>query len=207
MILCVRSPLGRPPLSLLLHGTKLYWNDERTRCFCAALVWPTLQDSATVKEQLAGATPFSPFSASACSSPCCSLPDLGSSAAAHSLLLSLIAHLDAILLSFDQPAYYQPPELHATLAWRLPSEREASKTEGSHLRKEDVQSVVSPASPHQPGVSAAHPLSSPHTPSKAPIWLECECDRVLVTIGNRLYTLPLDGAAETGMRAGSASKC
>jgi hypothetical protein len=160
----------RPPLPLILRGSKLYFNDERTRCFAALLVHPF-----GTTDSLAAPPPQPPPRS-------CNCPpvDWSAAVASHVFLLQLIARIDALLLTFDQPAYYDPPELHATVAWKLPT-----------------LPPTSPARPPSP--SSSHAAASattsvpPSRPSITPDSRACAClvDRVHVTIGNRLYTLPI----------------
>jgi hypothetical protein len=189
-------------VDLSLREWKLYWNDERTRCFCALLVWPTAADgssAAAAESDLATvAAAFSSSSAAKgapCLSPCCTALSASRARASHALLLSLIARVDKVMAAFGLPAYYSPPELHATVSWKLPPPPQVAGT------AQLLQSVT-PSADADIG-TAVEPTNNGHaevlsvpSPSTLPSCCVCECDRVQLSVGNRLYTLPFQSASD-----------
>jgi len=163
---------NRRPLQLQLRGSKLYWNDERTRCFAALLLYP-FQSQKQPQQQEASADVSHRPAPLCCAHECCS-PTAAAAASeeASAVILQLIQRIDAILQSFGQATYYDPPELHATVAWALPP------------------AVLAPAGPSKPAASADVRADASGSVSSFPLTCICSVDRMHVSIGNRLYTLP-----------------
>ena len=194
---------GSPPVELLLREWKLYWNEERTRCFCALLVWPTAADgssaAATESDTATVAAAFSSSSAAGgapCRSPCCTPLSASRARASHALLLSLIARVDKVMAAFGLPAYYSPPELHATVSWKLPPPPPPQGAGTAQLLQDATPSADADASTAVELTNNDHAeVLSASSPSSLPSCCVCECDRVQLSVGNRLYTLPFQPAA------------
>jgi hypothetical protein len=140
------SRAGDASLRLNFRGVKEYHNDERTRRFAAMMVQMNADGDS------AGDTIDASNAASS------------SIASAPALLLRLIQSIDRVLCSWGQPMYYDPPELHASFAWRLASAAAAS-------------------TPEQDAAATAN--------SSAELRCTASIDRVLCTVGKKLHTFSL----------------
>lgn len=102
----VPSSSSSSPSSIVLRRMKVYENEEKTRRFLAMLVYPTCEDK---NDDDDGDVEIDAGVSSS----------LARSRAIYSLLLALLSRVNRLLCGWGAPLYYDPPELHATVAWQL----------------------------------------------------------------------------------------